>query len=208
MARTSNVFKIMGRVGNVVFCERNGKPYVRVTPMQIHDPKTSKQLTYRSKFRVAVRFYQKVKDTAIRDILNVSAKGITSTGYALCMKLNMHAFKENGKIGDFSLIRFSAGRRACAYRLTGEADVENRVILRWQNNENLELAEKEDRLKVIVIYGNREFAPSLVAEVNARRKDQVAAFRLSRKPGVKAHLYCFFSSPGETEYSNTQYLCL
>lgn len=208
MASTDNVFRLRGRVGNVVFCERYGKTYARSVPMEVRNPQTNQQLTWRSKFRVAVRFYQHVRKTAIREILNVSAKGITSNGYALCMKLNLKAFREDGKIGDFSQIHFSAGRRSCVYHLTGEVDEENRVVLRWMNDRNTELVEMNDRLMVVVIYGNREFVPFLLDGLDVKRKDCFAVFRVARSAGVKVHLYCFFASVGEPGYSNSQYLCL
>ena len=66
----------------------------------------------------------------------------------------------------------------------------------------------DDRLGVIVIYGNREFVPMVVEGVEARRRDERASFRVERKEGVKVHLYCFFVSEEGTKYSNSQYICL
>lgn len=188
MASTDNIFRLKGRVGNVVFCERYGKTYVRSVPMEVRNLRTSQQLTWRSKFRVAVRFYQHVRKTAIREILNVSAEGIASNGYALCMKLNLKVFREDGKIGDFSQIHFSAGKRSCVYHLTGEVDGENRVVLRWTNDRNTELVEVNDRLMVVVIYGNREFVPILLDGLDVKRKDRFAVFRIARSAGVRTEV--------------------
>ena len=108
MALVLNEFGIRGRVGNVVFCKLNGKSYMRSLPDRI-DPNTPKQQEVRSRFRVAVRFYKKIKETPLKGILDLSADKICSSGYALFMKKNLKAFRANGKIGDFSQLHFSAG---------------------------------------------------------------------------------------------------
>ena len=67
MALVRNEFGIRGRVGNIVFCKLNGKSYMRSVPERI-DSNTPKQQEIRSRFRVAVRFYQKIKDTLLKSI--------------------------------------------------------------------------------------------------------------------------------------------
>ncbi len=208
MARVSSVFRLKGRVGNIVFCERGGKLYMRALPSVVRNPKTAKQEAVRSKFRVAVEFYQRVKESPIGRIWNESAKGIAVNGYALHMKLNVKAFKEDGKIRDFSQIHFTAGKRQCVYDLVGKMDEEGQVVLCWDGDSGEEEPEMDDRLGVIVIYGNREFMPMVVEGVEARRCDGGASFRVDREAGVKVHLYCFFVSDKGMEYSNSQYICL
>ena len=88
MALVRNEFGIKGRVGNVVFCKLNGKSYMRSVPDRI-DPNTPQQQEVRSRFRVAVRFYQKIKETPLKGILDLSADKICSSGYALFMKKNL-----------------------------------------------------------------------------------------------------------------------
>ena len=208
MAKLSSVFRLRGRVGNVVFCERGGKSYMRALPSEVRNPKTVKQEAIRSKFRVAVEFYQRVKESPIGKIWKESAKGIAVNGYALHMKLNLKAFKEDGRIGDFSQIHFAVGKRQCVYDLEGEIDQEGQVVLHWNGDSDEEGPEMDDRLRVIVIYGDREFVPIVVDGVEARRLDECASFRVDREEGVKVHLYCFFVSEKGTEYSNSQYICL
>ena len=208
MASIDNLFNLRGRVGNVVFCERKGKSYVRAQPMVVHNPKTRKQQAVRSRFRTAVRFYQRIPEVAIRAVLNISAGGVTTNGYALFMKLNLKVFKANGRVGDFSQMRFTVGSRQKAYDLAGRVDTSDGVELSWQNDENVGLEEMEDRLRVIVIYGDREFMPRCVADLVATRKEGRAEFRLDREKGVKPHLYCFFASPDGATFSNSQYICL
>lgn len=208
MAKFDSVFKLRGRVGNIVFCKRGGKSYMRALPLEVRNPKTEKQELVRSKFRVAVEFYQRVKETPVRKIWSESAKGIADNGYTLHMKLNMKAFKEDGRVGDFSQIHFAAGKRQCVYNLEGKMDPEGLVELYWNNGTETECTEMDDRLHVIVIHGSREFAPVVVDGVEARRRDEYASFRVGRKGEERVHVYCFFASEEGTEYSNSQYICL
>lgn len=110
MASIDNLFNLRGRVGNVVFCERKGKSYVRAQPMVVHNPKTRKQQAVRSRFRTAVRFYQRIPEVAIRAVLNISAGGVTTNGYALFMKLNLKVFKANGRSRGFFSDAFYRGK--------------------------------------------------------------------------------------------------
>ena len=121
MALVRNEFGIKGaRVGNVVFCKLNGKSYMRSVPDRI-DPNTPQQQEVRSRFRW-LRVLPKIKETPLKGILDLSADKICSSGYALLMKKNLKAFRANGKIGDFSQLHFSAGKRQQAYNLQGRMD--------------------------------------------------------------------------------------
>ena len=175
MALVRNEFGIKGRVGNVVFCKLNEKSYMRSVPDRI-DPNTPKQQEVRSRFRVAVRFYQKIKETPLKGILDLSADKICSSGYALFMKKNLKAFRANGKIGDFSQLHFSAGKRQQAYNLQGRMDEQGMVTLDWENDEGLEVLRVAEKV----------------------------TFPLECGKGVRIYLYCFFVSPDGKRFSNSQ----
>ena len=74
------------------------------------------------------------------------------------MKKNLKAFRANGKIGDFSQLHFSAGKRQQAYNLQGRMDEQGMVTLDWENDE----VEATDRLIVVGLYSNRSFSPKLL----------------------------------------------
>lgn len=199
MALVRNEFGIKGRVGNVVFCKLNGKSYMRGVPDRI-DPNTPKQQEVRSRFRVAVRFYQKIKETPLKGILDLSADKICSSGYALFMKKNLKAFRANGKIGDFSQLHFSAGKRQQAYNLQGRIDEQGMVTLAWENDE----VEATDRLNVVGLYSNRSFSPKLLEGLEVLRVAEKVTFPLERGKGGRIYLYCFFVSPDGKRFSNSQ----
>ena len=203
MALVRNEFGIKGRVGNVVFCKLNGKSYMRSVPDRI-DPNTPKQQEVRSRFRVAVRFYQKIKETPLKGILDLSADKICSSGYALFMKKNLKAFRANGKIGDFSQLHFSAGKRQQAYNLQGRMDEQGIVTLDWENDEEAYNFEATDRLNVVVLYSNRSFSPKLLEGLEVLRVAEKVTFPLERGKGVRIYLYCFFVSPDGKRFSNSQ----
>lgn len=208
MASFDNAFGLRGRLGNVVFCELNGVPYARRAPEVVNNPNTPKQQAVRSRLRVAVRFFQKLKDTPLKDILDVSAKGICSSGYTLFMKKNLKAFQANGQVGDFSQLHFAAGKRQQGYNLTGSIDERGMVTLNWENGVRVDSAEKKDRLMVVALYSDRAFTPILLENVEALREEREAIFRLVRLKGVKVHCYCFFVSPDGEKFSDSQYIQL
>ena len=162
----------------------------------------------RSRFRVAVRFYQRIKNTPLKWILDLSADEICNSGYALFMKKNLKAFRANGKIGDFSQLHFSIGERQRAYNLQGRMDEQGMVTLEWENDEGVYDFGAADRLNVIVLYSNRSFSPKLVEGVEVSRVAGKAMFPLECGEGVTAHLYCFFVSPDGKRFSNSQYIKL
>ncbi len=207
MALVRNEFGIKGRVGNAIFCTLNGKSYVRSTPER-SDPNSPKQQEMRSRFRIAVRFYQRIKDTPLKRILDLSADGISSSGYTLFMKKNLKAFRANGKIGDFSQLCFSVGKRQQAYNLVGRMDDQGMVTLEWENDEKVCNSELADRLNIVALHSKRSFSPELLEGVNVIRGAGKVTFPLECDKGAKIHLYCFFESSGGRRFSNSQHIKL
>ena len=123
-------------------------------------------------------------------------------------KKNLKAFRANGKIGDFSQLHFSAGKRQQAYNLQGRMDDQGMVTLDWENDEEAYNFEAADRLNVIVLPSNRSFSPKLLEGLEVLRAAEKATFPLERGKGMKIHLYCFFESPDGKRFSNSQYIKL
>ena len=63
-----------------------------------------------------------------------------------------------------------------------------------------------DKLAVVVLYADRSFSPEFVKTNGETRGDEEATFRLQRKRGTAAHLYCFFREKNGEAYSRSQYL--
>lgn len=208
MASCDNELGWRGRLGKVVFCELNGVPYIRRLPEVVNNPNTPKQQAVRSRFRVAVRFFQKLKDTPLKEILDISAKGICSSGYTFFMKKNLKAFQADGRIGDFSQLHFAGGKRQQGFNLTGTMDERGMVTLNWENSVKADASGKKDRLMVVAIYSDRAFSPILLEDVSAPREAREASFRMARSKKGKIHLYCFFVSPDGKKFSDSQHIQL
>ena len=127
MASFKNDFGLSGKLGDVIIYRMGNKSYARRT-FRANNPKTIKQQEVRARFLVAIR----LKETSLRRILKVSAQGNSFNGYTFYLEKNMKVFCADGRIGDFSQLQFSAGKRQRAFHLRGQIDLEGRVLLqRW-----------------------------------------------------------------------------
>lgn len=207
MAIVRNYLGIRGRIGGFVLYRLGDKTFLRKW-VRRNKSSTEEQQAVRARFRAAVRFYQKVQDTPLKRMLDISAQGICVSGYAFHMKVNLKAFRPDGKIGDFSQLQFTAGKREQGYNWKGWIDKQGEVALEWENSVKGNLKGRRDRLMVAVLHEGRSFSPVLADGVNARRKDGKATFRVWRVKREKVHAYCFFMSPDEKQLSVSQYVCL
>ena len=206
MAEVSSIFKIRGRIGNTIFVGRNGKCYARAVATKVTNPNTPKQQMVRARFRVALRFYQRLKDTPLGEIWRLSGKRAKLTGYTLFMRENLNMFDHEGRIVDFDGLRLAVGNRCDARDIEVSLDDSGQVTLRWgDDDEDLYLGEN-DRLMVALLYGDRLFSPEVVDDLKAVRRDGTVTFRLPRIKDVEVHLYCCFVSPGDEYVSDSQHL--
>lgn len=203
MAKTED--KIRGRVGNAVFYRVGEDTRIRGAATNYRDPETGKQQCCRSRLRVATRFYQHLAETLLKEVWRVAA-GPGSNAFNYFMKVNMMVFRPNGKVGDFSRLQMTMGLMQKVNHLTATVDEDDRVALTWEGFSGLPSARGDDRLMVVVLYADRSFSPVFVEGMEAVRRDGTATFRLSRKRGTAAHLYCFFGEKEGRAYSSSQYL--
>lgn len=196
---------ISGKVGNTVFYQVGPETRVRSIPAEYSDAKTPEQLDCRSQFMVAICFYRHLVETPLREVWRVAAGGMSASGYNFFMRLNMKVFKPDGKIADFSRLQLAVGMMQEVNNLRGEVDDRDVVTLTWEENAGLAPARMSDELMVVVLYGDRSFTP-VFEEVRATRRDGKATFRLYRRRGTAAHLYCFFKEKDGKAYSSSQYL--
>lgn len=208
MAEVSSIFKIRGRIGNTIFVGLNGKCYARSVATRVTNPNTPKQQMVRARFRVALRFYQRLKDTSLGEIWRLSGKKAKLTGYTLFMKENLSVFDHEGKIVDFDRLRLAVGNRCEARAFAVSLDGAGQVVIRWENDDKEVCPGEDDRLMVVLLYGDRLFSPEVVEDLEAVRRDGVATFRLARTEDVDVHLYCFFVSPRGEYISDSQHLML
>lgn len=203
MAKTEE--KIRGRVGNTVFYRVGEETRVRGVATNYEDPGTREQQCCRSRLRVATRFYQHLAETHLKEVWRVAA-GAGGNAFNYFMKVNMMVFKPNGKIGDFSRLQMTVGLLQKVNCLTASVDEDDRVTLTWEEFSGLPSARGDDRLMVVVLYGNRSFSPLFIEGIEATRRDGMATFQLNCKRGTAAHLYCFFGRKEGKAYSPSQHV--
>lgn len=203
MAKTEK--QIRGRVGNTIFYQVGNETRVRSTAFQYTDANTEEQQANRSRLRVAIRFYQRLAETLLRDTWKIAAADSGKSGYNLFMKMNMMVFKPDGKIGDFSHLQLAEGLLQKVNHLSAIADNPNTVTLTWESDSDISSARATDRLIVVVLYDNRSFSPVVIEGIQAIREDERATFHLNRQQGATAHLYCFFREKAGKAYSPSQY---
>lgn len=204
MAKTEE--NIRGKVGNTVFYRVGDETRVRSAPGNYLDANTREQRESRSRLRTAVRFYQRMPESGVRETWRIAAEDSGKNGYNLFMKQNMMVFKPNGKIGDFSRLQLTVGVLQKVDNLVATTGEDDTVTLAWEKEADLPTARVNDRLMVVVLYGNRSFTPMPVEGITASRGEGKAVFRLKREKGIAAHLYCFFGEKEGRAYSGNQYI--
>lgn len=201
-----NLFRIRGRVGNVVLYEVNGKTRVRSTPETIKDPKTPAQRAVRSRLVATLRFYQRLKPTCFAEIWQKAARDLPTNGYALFMKTNLPAYNTNRTVFDFSMLHLSVGELYPLFNSTIRQNGDGSTTLQWEFSYYSPRCHASDRLMIGMLTDSRSFSPRLVEGVEAVREDCKATFRLPEMPDCGAiHLYCFFSDANRECYSNDSY---
>ena len=206
MAEVCSIFKIRGRVGNTIFTGRNGKYYARAVASSVKNPNTPKQQVVRNRFRVAVRFYQRMKETPLGGIWNLAGIRVKLTGFALFMSENLRMFDHLGRITDYDGLHLATGNRCGVCCLSAAMTGENRVTLRWAGDIEDMYPDRDDQLMVVVLHEDRAFSPEVVEGLHVRRMEGTVTFELNRREGVPVHLYCFFVAPGNTAFSESQHV--
>lgn len=208
MAEVSSIFRVKGRIGNTIFSGRNGKCYARAVATSVKNPNTPKQQVSRARFRVAVRFYQRLKDTPLGEVWKQAGKKAKLTGFTLFIKVNLNMFDHEGKIVDYDGLRLAVGNRGEEYRLSASVDEAGQVTISWSGGKEDNYLGSNDRLMVAYLYGDRSFSPEVVPDLNVTRREGTATFELLRLRKVPIHLYCFFVAPEGENYSNSQHLII
>ena len=199
---------LSGRIGNTIFYRNGNQDCIRSYPLEYHDANTPEQQKNRKRLTVALRFYQQLKETLLKEVWKNEGHRQKTNGYALFMKRNIHVFTPEGKIADFSRLQIGIGRRQDVNNMAYSVSPEDKVTLQWDDNSGSPTAKATDRLIVVVLYGNRSFTPVVLDHLPFLREDEIATFSLQRKKGIKAHIYCFFASQDYTHFSNDKYFKL
>ena len=208
MAKVGGIFKVCGKIGNTVFMEMGGKSYARTLPINVRDPQTPSQLACRARFHAAVSFYQRLHATSMKAVWKQSGARVKLSGFNLFMKVNLKMFSPEGEIVDFDGLRLAVGNRTEPRDLSAAVDDRGRLTLRWTPSDGNVVLNADDRLHVVLLYGDRLFSPVVVEGVQACRGDGGTTIDAGIRPGVALHVYAFFSSPGGDAFSDSKHVAV
>ena len=203
MAKTKEL--INGKVGNMIFYRVNGETRVRSVPTEYRDANTPEQQQVRLRLVAVIRFYQNLKDTRLREVWRVAAKGQAASGYTLFLRTNISVFNAEA-VADPSRLRLAEGRLPGMNDLREKERDGSRIVLAWQNSLDFASEDSADRLRVVALFEGRLFSPVWLPGVDARRRDREASVDLGDFGKGGAHLYCFFESPDGGSFSPSVYL--
>ena len=198
---------LSGKIGGVSVVERYGKKFARLLPGTYHDAQSEEQLQQRGKLKAVTVLYQRMKDSPIRRIWRVAAIGLPMSGYNLFLKRNIHAFRGDGFVADYSQLHFSEGVRQQAENLNLETMSDGNFTLHWTWNPDTASSSHTDQLLIILIEEKTSFLPLYIA-TTVCRADENYTFRLPAGVSLPSHLYCFFSNENFYQFSNDKHFQL
>ena len=79
---------LRGRIGNTIFYRNGDQDCIRSYPLEYHDANTPEQQKNRAHLTVALRFYQQLKETLLKEVWKSEGHRLKTNGYALFMKKN------------------------------------------------------------------------------------------------------------------------
>lgn len=198
---------LSGKVGGVSIVERYGKKFARLLPVIYHDAQSEEQLYQRGKLQAVIALYQRVKDSPLPLVWRTAAIGLPRSGYNLFVKRNIHAFRGDGFVSDYSQLHFSEGTLQQVENLNLTSASDNNFTLCWTCNPETASSSHTDRLILILVEEDTTFFPRVI-ETPACRADESFTFRLPDGVSLPSHLYCFFSNKDFHQFSNDKYFQL
>lgn len=103
---------------------------------------------------MALRFYQQLKETLLKEVWKSEGHRLKTNGYALFMKKNFHVFTpRKGKLPTSPALQIGIGRRQDVNNMTHSIDPDDKVTLQWDDNSGSPSAKATNRLIVVVLYG-------------------------------------------------------
>ncbi|TKG95934.1 hypothetical protein EYV94_06485 [Puteibacter caeruleilacunae] len=202
--------KVSGQIGNLIASSWMDINYFKIKSDHYHDANTLEQQGYRKRFGNVSSLATKLKDLCVDSTYKpfVKKKKIAMTGRNYFMSVNAQVYDLNGTIGDYSLLKTVVGALPLPFDLKVENDSDQagavRIIWRSWCQDNPKRA--NDHLDVIVVKemenGDDEF---VIVETEFEREELSASVKLPFEKGTLLHLYVFFASPDNQEFTNDVY---
>ena len=191
---------VSGRIGNVVFYTRNGVNYVRAAPDRKKDSWSPQQELHRQRFSKASYLWQQLKKSSVGPIWNLAAERMN--GYACFIKANMPAYALDGSIIDPKMIKISMGKLHLPIDLEASRETTGSAVIKvsWKNDPNLKGKRLTDELKAVSV-NDGHYSP--LCSTGLLRSSLGGSFTLPVKPVDATHVYLFFASEDELDYTES-----
>ncbi len=201
---------LRGKIGNFIIYKVKQQYRIRTAPTEYRDANTPEQQANRNRLTACVRFYQRLRETPLRDAWRTAAdKAAASSGYSLYLKTNMGVFLPDGTISDFSRLTLCpASGLKTADNMIATRNTDGTVTLTWENHAGKQSPRNTDRLAVAYLNENRSFTIRFVNPLPVCRDDERATFTTENTPGIATHLYCYFISREGDAYTPDTYIKL
>jgi hypothetical protein len=191
-----------GKLGNIVFVQRDGKTYMRMAPEYTKSSWTPRQKQHRERFRLVNAFCIKFKFNIIRPIWNL--KPSTGSGYSRFIKANMAAFGLDGTLVDKASLHFSDGVLPLPYHFTVEKPEMggNKITVHWENDMLMSSIYAKDELLLVTSFGDGFNGPD---NTGKKRSELKAILELPSESSTVQAVYLFFASYDRKKYSPDKY---
>jgi len=191
---------LSGKIGNMVFVQRDGKTYVRSAPKRKKDSSTPAMLLNQKRFGLVISFCGQFKSTVIPQIWNLAAVG--TSGFRLFQKTNSPAFAPDGSLRDPKSLRLSTGKLTVPQGLTaGKPEVGSSIVeVSWLVDQHLGGIHLQDELMVISAADGKY---SDILATGILRGQLNGSFELPALPAPATQIYLFFGSKDRRDYSES-----
>jgi len=200
---TNELKNFKGTVGNYVFCQRNGKTYVRTKPSKFRDAKTEKQLMARGRFTGCNHFYKlRLRSDLLKQVWKSIAKREGKNPSNLFMHHNYYAFGLDYIITNYEHLQFSAGSLPIPAKLQIDRYNNQDCMLKWEFDPEENIGLTDDQLYIV------EFSESKRPEIHdlkTCRSEGKATFSTFNEIDKDMHIYCFWANKAFTSFSGTHY---
>jgi hypothetical protein len=182
----------------MVFVQLEGETYMRTAPDRKKNSWSPSQLLHRERFRKVSRFCSQFKTSLIQEIWKPVARKMS--GRALFLKTNMPAFGLDGSLADPKMLQFSTGKLPLPQQLEvyRTALEPASIAVSWNNDPHLDAQRLTDRL-MLISAGNGNY--SYLTNTGLVRGAMNGTFELPGQPIAASHLYLFFASGDQKDYS-------
>ena len=189
---------LSGKLGNLVFVQRQGKTYVRRAPQRKKDSATPGMLRNQQRFAQIMKFCGLFKTTVIPRVWKLAAEG--SSGIRLFQKTNSPAFSADGTLTDVKQIKLSTGKLTLPEGFTVKRKSAGSPVIEvsWQKDKVLGGLHLKDEL-LAVSTGNGAYSD--VIDTGITRGSLGGTIELPAEPANATHLHLFFGSNDGKNYS-------